>query len=170
MESIFGEMFLIYFSEQAIADRTAVADKAAAEAEAERIRLEEEAAAKLAAEEARKNAVYIDEPMKSKLYISSTSVDTEDEIAKDTIQQSRSLLSYTIGRPPKTIFLPLQLGDRDHDVTGIAEFRYHKVPEFDKKWARSERDIGVQVRNCVCLLNELLYHHVHSPVYLSMWL
>ncbi|GMI50247.1 hypothetical protein TeGR_g4809 [Tetraparma gracilis] len=144
VESTYGEMFLIYYSEEAIVNRTAAAEAAAAAAEAERKRLEEEEAARLAAEEARKNAVYVDEPMKSRPYASGTAAATEASIASESIRPERSLLSISIGRPPRTIGRPLTLGDRDHDVTGVAEFRYHKVPEFDKRWARMERDCGVQ--------------------------
>jgi WD40 repeat protein len=140
----YGEMFLIYYSGESINNRLQAIEAEANAKEAERLRLEQEEAERVAAEIARKNAVYVDVPMTSKPYLSETQDATEGEIKVTSVQQERPLISLTVARPTKSCFNTLNLGSRDHDVTGVVEFRYHKVPEFDKKWARMERDIGIQ--------------------------
>ena len=109
---------------------------------AEEKRLADIAAAKAAAEEARRNAVYVDEPMKSKLYVSETMESTVEEVKELNINHERPLLSLSIGRNLSSCGQKLQLGDRDHDQTGIVEWQKTRFPEFDMN--RMERDIGIQ--------------------------
>ena len=77
VESKHGEMFLLYYGGEAISKLRD--EKAAAEAakQAMEAKLAAEAEEKRLAEEARKNAVYVDEPMKSRLYVSDTAVSTQ---------------------------------------------------------------------------------------------
>ncbi|GMI04564.1 hypothetical protein TrLO_g114 [Triparma laevis f. longispina] len=141
-DSKFGEMFLLYYSGDAI---TGFTDAARIEEEkrmAEEKRLADIAAAKAAAEEARRNAVYVDEPMKSKLYVSESMEATVEEVKNEQINHERPLLSLSIGRNLSSCGQKLQLGDRDHDQTGIVEWQKTRFPEFDMN--RMERDIGTQ--------------------------
>jgi len=142
IKSTYGEMFLLYYTGEAIEaelNKAAIAEKAAAE---EKARKEKEEADRIAAEEARKNAVYVDEPFLSKPYTSDTQEQTEAEIAKLSIVTDRPLIKISIGRTAKSCGLECHFGNRDHDVSGQLDTRAQKIPEFDLN--RSECDVGVQ--------------------------
>ena len=140
--STFGEMFLLYYTGPSI---TTFLDAAAAEEEkrlAEERRLKEEEEARLAAEEGRKNAVYVDEPMKSRVYVSETMDKTAEEIKALEIVRERPLYSLAISRPVQMCGRKLQRFDYNHDRQGLKSFEKTKYPEFDMH--RRERDIAVQ--------------------------
>ena len=124
-------MFLLYYTGPAI---TGFLDAAKLEEEkrlAEERRLKEEEDARLAAEEARKNAVYVDEPMKSQVYVSETMEDTIEEVKALNINLERPLISLSIGRSVQSCGKKLQRFDYDHNQLGLVEFQKTKYPEFD---------------------------------------
>lgn len=131
-KSLYGEMFLLYYTESAITSKLMEVELAAA-AVAEALRKEEEAIEeKRRAEEARRTAVYVDLPIVPRVpYISTTQEETSKEVAGLNIVDTRELIQWSIGRSVKTAGKNLQFGDRDFDVTGILEFRTQKMPEFD---------------------------------------
>ena len=141
IESVHGEMFLLYYGAEAIKNLTEKASQEAAAKKAEEERLAAEAEAARIAEEARKNAVYVDEPMYPQVYISETADATHAEVDELSIKLNRPLISFSIGRPFKSCNKPASFGDRELD-SGIVASQKTRVPEFDMQ--RMERDIGVQ--------------------------
>jgi hypothetical protein len=141
IESVHGEMFLLYYGAEAIKNLTEKASQEAAAKKAEEERLAAEAEAARIAEEARKNAVYVDEPMYPQVYVSETAEATHAEVDELSIKLNRPLISFSIGRPFKSCNKPASFGDRELD-SGIVASQKTRVPEFDMQ--RMERDIGVQ--------------------------
>ena len=141
IESVHGEMFLLYYGAEAIKNLTEKASREAAAAKAEEERLAAEAEAARIAEEARKNAVYVDEPLKPQVYVSETAEATHAEVDELTIKLNRPLISFSIGRPFKSCNKPVSFGDKELD-SGIVASQKTRVPEFDMQ--RMERDTAVQ--------------------------
>jgi WD40 repeat protein len=142
-KSIYGEMYLLYFSEDVIAieKEKAAAAVLAAKAEEERLAKEEEDRA--AAEYARKNAVYVDKPLLSRPWIGASEnsgEETAEEVNSLYVQAERPLISISIGRPANWCGKPLHLGSRDHFES--IDFRRQMIPEFNLN--RMEQDCGVQ--------------------------
>jgi len=135
----YGEMFLLCYTvaarqefEQKVAD--------AAEAIEAQKRAEEEAEeARIAAEYARLNVVYEDKPVEARPWVSETSGATAEEVdlmAAKTVYREPVVLEIT--RPKRQIGIKLMLYDRKSDVSGIAEWRAVKDPNF-KNIVESDR-------------------------------
>ena len=137
--SKFGEMFLLLHSESSIQIFREAQEKERLELE-EKLKLEEEEALMVKeAELALKNAVYIEKPFYAKEYHSSTADDTESEIRKSSNSSRRCLRKVEVKW--EHIISPVEFGDRNHDVSGIVEFRSRNVPEFD--FTRKAKDVAL---------------------------
>ena len=94
-------------------------------------RAEEEAeAARIAAEEARKNIVYEDKPIEPNPWVSDSHENTIAEVDALTCKPSRDPIKYVISRPKMYTKQPVKFMTRDSSVSGVAEFRSHKDPNF----------------------------------------
>lgn len=134
----YGEMFLIYYTEEAAVNymQSMHAAKEALELQkAEEARLEEE---RKAAEYARLNVVYEDKPITPRPWVQH-STDTDGEIRLLSFVPSRDLISIEISRPKRSVKQPFKFSDKNGDTS---EFRAYKDPHFR---GIRENDLGIQV-------------------------
>lgn len=137
----YGEVFLLCHTEET-KDEFMNKMKEAEEAIEAQKRAEEEAeAARIAAEEARKNIVYEDKPIEPNPWNSETNDATIEEVDNLTCKPFRDNIKYVISRPKMYTNQPVKFMTRDASISGVAEFRSHKDPNFIPI---SEADTGIQ--------------------------
>lgn len=141
-EQKYGEMMLLCYTEDSKAEFLHKAQEAAEALEAQ-LRAEQEAVeAAAAAAYARANVVYEDKPLSCRPWQTSTSVDTEQEIALTSKLVSREPISIQIRRLKRSTKMAYRFIDRNADVAGgLQEFRPVKDPNFVPI---RESDLGLQ--------------------------
>lgn len=137
----YGEMFLLAYTAEAREefDRKVREQAEALEAQA---KAEEEARlAAEAAEYARLNVVYEDKPIEPRPWETETMIDTTLEVDAFTGVPFREVVSIEINRPKEQTGKTVKLYDRNADVSGVAEWRAVKDPNFK---SIIEKDSGFQ--------------------------
>lgn len=111
--------------------------------------IEDARLAEIAAKEAKEREerelmtrVYEDKPLDCGKWNSETVTRTEEEVGDLTVRTSRSLIRMEITRPRREFGTVPKFNDRSADMTGLAEFRQHKDPNFTLK--RSELTSSLQ--------------------------
>jgi WD40 repeat protein len=138
----YGEMFLLCYT---LAAREVFESKVREAAEAieaqKRAEIEAEEA-RIAAEFARLNVVYEDKPVEARPWKTESSADTEEQVKMISSKSVyREPVCLEITRPKRQIGVKLHLYDRDAEVSGIAEWRAVKDPNFKQI---VESDTGFQ--------------------------
>eukprot|EP01035_Chromulina_nebulosa_P017797 gene17797-23405_t len=80
--------------------------------------------------ETSQTAVFIDKPMSPRLWNSSTSIETENEVNNLTIKPIRDKMAFEVSRPRKQFKQKYKLNDRNAEVVGVTEFRAYKDLNF----------------------------------------
>lgn len=137
----YGETILLYYTEATRNEFTQIAEERERQLELEKqaaIAMEE---ARKAAEWARQNVVFVDEPMSTKPWVSNSTAETESEIRSLNTLPTRERLTLEIYRPKSLLNGKCKLVTRNADVGGVQEFRSHKDPHFTPI---KEQDLGIQ--------------------------
>mmetsp|Transcript_7006 Transcript_7006/g.6284 ORF Transcript_7006/g.6284 Transcript_7006/m.6284 type:complete len:769 (-) Transcript_7006:8-2314(-) len=92
--------------------------------------------------ETSQTAVFIDKPMSPRLWNSSTSIETENEVNNLTIKPIRDKMAIEVSRPRKQFKQKYKLNDRNAEVVGVTEFRAYKDLNFK---LIKEKDGAIQV-------------------------
>jgi hypothetical protein len=141
-EMKFGQMILLCYTEDSRDFYwKEVQDKLAA-IEAQRLEEAKIEDARRAAEYARANVVYEDVPLSPRVWTSSTSLETENEVARMKPSKHRENISFEIARPKRTMKEPCNFSNRRAEIGGIKEFRSYKDADFIPT---RELDHGFQV-------------------------
>ncbi len=142
----YGEMFLLCYTVDARQEFERKVREAAEAIEAQKRAAEEAEAARVAAEYARLNAVYEDKPIEPRPWVTETAQVTQDEVDLISVKVAyREPIVLEITRPKRQLGSKLQLYDRKSDVSGIAEWRAVKDPNFKQV---IESDMGFQAAPC----------------------
>lgn len=139
---LYGEVYLLCLTESSQSEFFAKIQLKLDAIESQRLAELKAETEKLAAEEARLNAVFIDKPLSPRPWVSAATTDTDVEIRSFRHQSSRDSISHDVSRPRRLTKQNIKLGDRKSDFQGIIEFRAIKDPNF--KTIR-ESDIGIQI-------------------------
>lgn len=140
-EQVYGDNFYICLTVEAKEREMAVFQAVEAAAKAAKEKAEAEEAARLAAEEAVKNAVYEDKPLYAQPYVSETADGTVEEVHQLKTKPERPLLGCTVVRPRSSFGHPVTFGNRDGETENTV-CRSHMNPDFELK--QLERDVGLQ--------------------------
>ena len=140
-EQKYGETFLLYYTAAAQESFNERINELKREAE-RKIQAELEAEeARKAAEWARLNVVFEDNPLSPRAWNATSIAETETEIKLLNHLPTRDRLAVEVSRPKKLLRMPYRFNNRDADVGGVQEFRAHKDPHFI---SIRESDIGIQ--------------------------
>ena len=136
----YGENWLICLTAQAKNKCLKEAqDKADAIAAAQKA-IEDEEAAKKAAEEAALNAVYEDKPIVARPWTTDHQEHTNQQVMQLTVRPPRAPLSLSMTRKRREFGDTVKFSDRAD--SGLAECRQHKDPNYELK--RRELDVALQ--------------------------
>jgi len=143
VDDIYGEGWIMSTTvegKQAMLDIVLAEERAIQAAEDARLA---EIAAKEAAEEAIRNAVYEEVDMMVKPYKSDTAEETAVEVDLFTESVGRPRLRHRLVRKRRYFGAPVNFADDDAEHSGVKEFRQHKDPNFELQM--SVHDTGLQV-------------------------
>lgn len=135
----YGETFLMCFSEEAREEFLRSAQEVQDAVDDQKKEEEMIEAAKVAAEIARQSIKFEDKPLTPRIWISSSLVDTENEIRLMTHKPAREPIAFEISRPKKHTKLGLRFLDRNAESY---EFRAYKDNNFR---SIRESDLGIQI-------------------------
>ena len=127
----YGEMFLLCYTLEAKETFESKVREAAEAIEAQKRAEEEAEAARIEAEHARLNVVYEDKPVEARPWVSETAIETEEDVDQISVKSVyREPVCLEITRPKRQTGVKLHLYDREAEVSGIAEWRSVKDPNF----------------------------------------
>jgi hypothetical protein len=140
-EQVYGEVFLICYTEEAKDKFMSGIREAEAAVEAQRLAEIEIEEARKAAEYARLNVVFEDKPVVPRKWESATLSETEAEVKVLSHQRSREPIVIEIQRPRNLVHQKYNFLDREASFGGILEFRAYKDPH---NVVIRQKDFGIQ--------------------------